>query len=268
MTMTFSLHETFDFRDLENGYEVASTSAGNSSTFSEEIHFFADKLRAPELKDELERPRLLEVTAKSSAQYGATLVTGRAGTGKTTLAAQFAAQYDQTVWLSVDAADTDWRIFSAYLTAALKNTQLRRKITKKELENSAEAQVGVSSCVENLLIEHGESSGDEKPRLIVLDDAHYLFDADWFGDFFSSLLYSLTPETHLLILSRGAPSLPLWRLRSKQVLGVVDEKLLAFTAEETQKLFAKFGRSANEAAQAQAKYFGRAFRLVEAAKNG
>jgi ATP/maltotriose-dependent transcriptional regulator MalT len=81
--------------------------------------------------------------------------------------------------------------------------------------------------------------------LIVLDDAHYLFDADWFGGFFSSLLYSLSPASHLLILSRGTPSLPLWRLRSKQVLGVVDEKLLAFDIEETQRLFEKFGLRLN-----------------------
>jgi LuxR family maltose regulon positive regulatory protein len=267
MTMTFSLHENFDFRDLETGYEVASTSAGNSASFSEEIHFFAEKLCIPALKNQIERPRLSEVLSKSSAQFGATLITGRAGTGKTTLAAQFAEQYDQTVWLSIDAADTDWQIFSAYFSAGLRGTNMRRKMTKKDLENSAVPLEEISGYVENLLIEFSQISSTE-PRLIVLDDAHYLFDAEWFATFFSSLLYSLSPETHLLVLSRGTPSLPLWRLRSKQVLGVVEEKLLAFDLEETRRLFEKHHRSAEAAALAHAKSFGRVSRLVDAAKAG
>ena len=265
MTMTFSLHENFDFRDLENGYEVASTSAGNSGGFSEDIHLFAEKLRVPQLKNQIERPRLSEVLTKSSAQFGATLVTGRAGTGKTTLAAQFAGQYEKTVWLSIDAADTDWKIFSAYFSAGLRGSNLPRKITKKDLENSAAALAAVSSYTENLLAEFSQNNA-VKPRLIVLDDAHYLFDADWFGAFFSSLLYSLSPATHLLTLSRGTPSLPLWRLRSKQVLGVVDEKLLAFDLEETRRLFKEFGRPVEAAAPEHLKSFGRISRLVEAAR--
>ena len=265
MTMTFSLHENFDFRDLETVYEVASTSAGNSANFSEEIHLFAEKLRIPALTNEIERLRVSKALEKSSAQFGATLITGRAGTGKTTSAAQFAGQYEQTVWLSIDAADTDWQIFSAYFSAGLRDSNLPRKITKKDLQDSAAPLAEISGYVENLLIEFSQNNSAE-PRLIVLDDAHYLFDADWFGAFFSSLLYSLSPETHLLILSRGTPSLPLWRLRSKQVLGVVDEKLLTFDIEETRCLFEKYNCPAEAAALAHAKSFGRVSRLVEAAK--
>ena len=228
---------------------------------------FAEKLQIPALKNEIERPRIAELLAKSSAQFGATLVTGRAGTGKTTLAAQFAGQYEQTVWLSIDAADTDWQIFSAYFSAGLQGSSLRRKITKKDLENSAAPLTEISGYVENLLIEFSQNNSIE-PRLIVLDDAHYLFDADWFGTFFSNLLYSLSPETHLLILSRGAPSLPLWRLRSKQVLGVIDEKPLACDIEETRRLFEKYNCPTAAAALAHAKSFGRVSRLVEAAKTG
>lgn len=263
MTMTFSLHENFDFRDLETVYEVASASAGNSGGFSEEIHLFAEKLRVPKLRNQIERPRLAEVLTKSSAQFGATLITGRAGTGKTTLAAQFAGRYEKTVWLSIDAADTDWKIFSAYFSAGLRGSNLRRKITKKDLENSAAPFTEISSYTENLLMEFSQTDSAE-PRLIVLDDAHYLFDADWFAAFFSNLLYSLSPATHLLILSRGAPSLPLWRLRSKQVLGVVDEKLLAFDLEETRRLFRELGRPVETAAEEHAKSFGRISRLIEA----
>ncbi|MCA1640210.1 MAG: hypothetical protein LC768_18120, partial [Acidobacteria bacterium] len=68
---------------------------------------------------------------------------------------------------------------------------------------------------------------------------------------------SLTPDTHLLMLSRSEPPLPLWRLRSKQVLGVIDEKLLALTCEETKDLYHKHGLSKDKAQRFYKKSFGR-----------
>jgi ATP/maltotriose-dependent transcriptional regulator MalT len=99
--------------------------------------------------------------------------------------------------------------------------------------------------------------------LIVIDGVHNVFDADWFSEFFTTLLYSLTPDVHLILLSRSNPPLPLWRLRSKQVLGVIDEKLLAFTLLETQELFEKFSLPEEKTFQAFGKTFGRISRLKE-----
>jgi len=99
--------------------------------------------------------------------------------------------------------------------------------------------------------------------LIVLDDVHNIFDADWFAEFFVSLLYSLTPEMHLVLLSRTKPPQPLWRVRSKQVLGVIDEKLLAFNLDETNEFFKKCGVSQKQSAAAHKKSFGRISRLKQ-----
>jgi LuxR family maltose regulon positive regulatory protein len=260
MTMTFSLHENFEFNGVEICNEVASTSLNRRQSFSDEVRLFAEKLAAPKARNSIRRPRLLEVLSKSCAQFGATLITGRAGTGKTTLAAQFARKYKKTAWFSMDSADSEWKIFSAYFSASLKEPRSKRSQSKNSFEDSAPDQSEISNFVENLLAEFCPAE-EGQPNLIVLDDAHYIFDSDWFGDFFNTLIYSLSGETHLLMLSRGTPSLPLWRLRSKQVLGVVDEKLLAFDLNETRKLFQKSGCPVEAADQAHAKSFGRISRL-------
>ena len=267
MTMTFSLHENYEFGGMEIVHEVSSASSGSRKSFSDEIHLFAEKLEVPTFKNFVKRPRLMEVLGKSSAQFGATLITGRAGTGKTALAAEYARQYKCVAWLSADSADCDWKVFSAYFSAVLTNDFKSREVKKDNYyENSSPDESEVSSAVETLL-EQFCSAAKDKPNLIVLDDAHHIFDCEWFGAFFNSLLYSLSPESHLLVLSRGTPSLPLWRLRSKQVLGVLDEKLLAFDIAETRKLFRKTKCSPETVSQAHAKSFGRVSRLKSLAES-
>lgn len=267
MTMTFSLHENFQFNGVETCNEVASASLNRSfQSFRNEFHLFAEKLRAPKFKNLIKRPRLQEVLTKSCAQFGATLITGRTGTGKTVLASQYAAKYKNVAWLSVDSADADWKVFSAYFSAALSGAPTCGKVEKAAFADSKPNPSEIANFVENLLAQFC-AAAVEAPNLIVLDDAHYIFDCEWFGVFFNSLLYSLAANTHLLILSRGTPSLPLWRLRSKQVLGVVDEKLLAFDLSETKKLFKKHNLSAEFAAQSHAKTFGRISRLMNLIEN-
>ncbi len=55
---------------------------------------FTDKLCVPSTEAQVNRPRLIEHLQKSSAQFSATLITGRTGMGKTTLAAEFEKQSD------------------------------------------------------------------------------------------------------------------------------------------------------------------------------
>jgi ATP/maltotriose-dependent transcriptional regulator MalT len=92
---------------------------------------------------------------------------------------------------------------------------------------------------------------------------HSVFDAVWFADFFNSFVPSLAPNVHLLLAARTLPPLQLWRLRSKQVLGVLDEKLLAFTLEETISLFGKRKLSPSVARAAHKLAYGKIARLEE-----
>lgn len=257
MTMTFSLHENFEFSGVESRCDSVSTSIIHHQT--EENYLFAGKLKVPKVNKYIQRPRLDEILTKSVEKFGTTLITGRTGTGKTSLAANFALNYRKTAWFSIDSADADWKTFSRYFSANIENLATRKKNVSK-IAAKAFHQKDISQFIEGKMTEISFAK-NTKPSLIVLDDLHHIFDAKWFEDFFMTLVHSLLPKIHLLMLSRGTPALPLWRLRSKQVLGVIDEKLLAFNLKETNELFEKFSCPPENAAQAFAKSFGRISRL-------
>ena len=235
-----------------------------------DIHLFAEKLRIPEFDKNISRPRLNELLAKSAIQFGATLICGRAGTGKTALAADFAREYKNVAWYSVESADSDWNIFSKYLTASIfEKSGSPKNVFGKDSDSDA-IQEKISKFFSGLFSQIGDRYKEE-PLLIVLDDIHHIFDAEWFNDFFHLFIHSLLPEVHLLLLSRSKPPAPLWRLRSKQVLNVVDEKLLALNVEETEQLFNEYGLNSANSEKAHTAAFGRISKLmlsIESTKEG
>jgi hypothetical protein len=95
---------------------------------------------------------------------------------------------------------------------------------------------------------------------------HSVYDADWFVEFFNALLALPTANVRVLLLARSAPPFPLWRLRSKHVLDVVDEKLLAFTVPETIELFRNYRLSENAARVAHKRAYGRIAKIKEIAE--
>jgi ATP/maltotriose-dependent transcriptional regulator MalT len=103
--------------------------------------------------------------------------------------------------------------------------------------------------------------------LIVLDDVHYIFDAPWFAEFFNSLLYLLNENTHLVLLARSSPDFPLWRLRSKQVLGVIDEDLLLFNDAEARKFLTAYHLADKTKREIYEKSFGRIGKLKALAES-
>lgn len=249
MAMTLSFHENLDYAESSQSFDFNTSLADYSSDSEKRIHLFSEKMQVPEFNNQVSRPRLLNLLKKSSEQNGATLVTGRAATGKSALASSFTANYKCVAWYQIDTAENDWNIFSRYLAA----------IFDEDFEELKQSPEEVSLFVEKLF--SNLPLKKDSPRLIVLDDLHNVFDAEWFSEFFDALLAALTPETHLVLLSRTKPAQPLWRVRSKQILGVIDEKLLAFNLEETEELFKKFKMSSKKAANAHKKSFGRISRL-------
>jgi LuxR family maltose regulon positive regulatory protein len=260
MTMTLSLHEHVEFSDntgfLENPRPSTPTS-GAAKT--DGIHFFPSKVRVPSFEKIVKRQRLDDLLLKSSETFGATLISGRAGTGKTVAAAQFARKFGRVAWYSLESADRDWRQFSMYFSKSFS----RKPAPKSALEIPDEITEAYLSdfIVENLLA-FTEDRKDEK-CLIVLDDLHHIFDAAWFKDVFNLLIFSLLPNTHLLLVCRSRPPVPLWRLRSKQLLNVVEERLLAFSSEESAKVCRKYGLSSDAAMQVYRGSSGRASNLVK-----
>ena len=230
--LNFSFHENFEYENALNSLEIKSeNSKKDIAKTAEEVYLFSDKITMPKPKQKISRIRLNDYLAKTSRQIGTTFIVGRAGTGKTALAADYAKNYRRAGWFTVETAEMNWNLFSRYLTASFNEPRLKFEDLQSEYPET---------FVENLFSRLAVINY-QNPFLLVLDDVHNVFDAEWFNDFFNALVYSLTPRIHLLLLARSSPSFPIWRLRSKQVVGVLDEKLLAFTEDETKELFTEFG---------------------------
>lgn len=212
----------------------------------DEGHLIHEKTAVPEQAQRVSRPRLLDLLTSNLASYNATIINGRAGTGKTALAADFARRAGRAVsWYKVDAADSDLRLFCEYLSTTVwlqrPSVDPERLLPLTETVESKRAELLAEAFVFQL--EEGKSD----PLLIVIEDLHLVYDADWVVPLFRRLLPLLPTDVHVLITCRSLPPAPLWRLRSKQMLRVVDESELAFTLEEAIGLFESYGLSEEHA---------------------
>lgn len=257
--MTFDTYDFSHCRETSYSFEyVSATPVINIPV--ESVKLFADKLCVPQTSAEINRPRLFAHLEKSLEQFSATLVTGRAGTGKTALAADFARKMGRDVaWYKAETSDSEWKIFLSYFAESLRQSRLGCEPSEVfGLEEETESL----SVTESLAAQFAALE-TEKPLLLVIDDLHSVFDADWFNEFFNALLSLRTQSVQLLLLARTAPPFPLWRLRSKQVLGVMDEKLLAFNQEETNELFASYGLGLKAARVANKSAYGKIGKLKQ-----
>lgn len=221
-----------------------------------------DKIAIPAATPRISRPRLLKLLTNNLLCFNATIVNGRAGTGKTVLVADFARHSGRAVaWYKVDAADNDLRLFCEYLAASIRLQ--RPAIVPERLMELTET---VDSDRAGLLAEafvFKLSDTRAEPLLVVIEDLHLIYDAEWVVPFFRRLLPLLPADIHVLITCRSLPPATLWRLRSKQMLRVVEEVELAFTVDETIALFETYGLKEEHARVAWAQTHGRAATVAE-----
>jgi LuxR family maltose regulon positive regulatory protein len=215
-----------------------------------------EKIVVPDGLPRVSRSRLLRLLEENLASYSATILNGRAGSGKTILAADFARHARRPVsWYKVDAADSDLRVFYEYLLASLR---LQRPSVDGGLLQLAAVVKGENAAIlaEALVFQLSETQAE--PLLIVIEDLHLVYDAEWVVPFFRRLLPLLPADLHLLITCRSMPPAPLWRLRSKQMLRVLDETEMAFTLDEAVDLFKAYGLGEEHARVALRRTSGRA----------
>jgi LuxR family maltose regulon positive regulatory protein len=229
------------------------------------LELITDKIAPPARLPRVSRSRLLKMLEKSLAAGTSTILSGRAGTGKTSLALDFAGNCGRPVaWYKIDAPDADPQIFFKYLISCIQ--ECRPNFGLKSLRSSIDvADLDYMEWLADAFVyelAEGEKGG---PLLIVIEDLHLVSDSDWLVPFFSRLLPLLPSEVHMLITSRSLPPAPLWRMRSKQSLVVINEETLAFTRAEAIELFESYGLSQDQACIALDHTHGRAAALDESA---
>ena len=190
---------------------------------------------APEI---LARPRLIE-RLQANLALPVTLVTANAGSGKTTLVADFLRKQERPyVWYQLDHTDADPTVFLGYLTYGIQQRVANFGETMfAYLQQAQELAQQPERAADVLLNEILE--GVEQQLIVVLDDYHHLGDETRVHAVLDRLIAYLPDVIHVIIISRDIPPLTLARLRSQDSLSIIDRADLLFTDEETQELFRK-----------------------------
>lgn len=184
--------------------------------------------------DIVSRQRLLTMM-DGSLEVPLTLVSAPAGYGKSVLVSQwFYQQTRKTIWLSLDAGDSDLRQFLLYLSADIEKefpgscTELRELVSLPELPS-----VGV-------LADHlsNELHALEGPCSIALDDYHLLEQSSPVHALIERILEYPPLRVHFVLITRHDPPLRLTRLRALNQMHEIRLQDLRFTHTEISELVA------------------------------
>lgn len=243
---------------IDNSHDL-----GTSQTSKSEL--ITEKITQPDSPSRVSRARLLSMLEQSMAAGGSTVISGRAGSGKTALAVDFANRCGRPVaWYKVDAPDADPKLFFRYLIRSIQ--EQRPGFGMKSLMPLVETgEIELIDWLTEAFVYELAEGESTSPLLIVIEDLHLVSDSDWLMLFFGRLLPLLPSEVHVLITSRSLPPAPLWRMRSKQSLVVIDEATLSFTRPEAIALFESYGLSNEQASIALDHTHGRAGALDDCA---
>ncbi len=164
------------------------------------------------------RPRLL-------------LVSAPAGFGKTTLMSQWLTEEEargsRVVWLSLDQADSDLRVFLSRLLSVLGARVDGFGVGARALLD-ASSTPSVEAVVGDVVTELDEL---EQPTVLAMDDYHVI-DGAPVHEAVAFLLDNLPPRCMLAISTRADPALPVARLRSRGELMEIRAADLRFTTDE------------------------------------
>ncbi|GLV59154.1 LuxR family transcriptional regulator [Dictyobacter sp. S3.2.2.5] len=191
------------------------------------------KLYLPRLRPNVVlRPRLLE-RLHEGLHRKLTLISAPAGFGKTTLVSEWVAEIGRpTAWLSLDEGENDLTRFLTYLIAALQTVV--PNIGEGVLSALQSSQSPPTEAILTGLL--NEISVLPDRFVLVLDDYHVI-DARPVDSALAYLVEHLPPPMHLVIVTREDPSLPLARLRARDLLTELRVADLRFTSSEAAAFF-------------------------------
>ncbi|HET6647482.1 MAG TPA: hypothetical protein VFH01_09165, partial [Pyrinomonadaceae bacterium] len=220
------------------GKPAQVAAAGAKVTQAQPTFFLRTKLLPPRPAPELlSRPRLSERLLANLA-HPVTLVTANAGSGKTTLVADFLKSNDRRfVWYQLDHTDADPLVFLGYLSFGIQQAVpgFGRAMFPYLQEAAGEISQHPEGAVDILLNEVLELV--DQQLILVLDDYHHLGPSTAVHAVLDRLLTYLPDVLHVIIISRELPPISLARFRTQSPLSIIDRSDLLFTDEEIQKLF-------------------------------
>lgn len=163
------------------------------------------------------------------------LISAPAGFGKTTLISEWLNKERlPAAWYSLNKGDNDPVDFLSYIILAIKG--IKKEFGQSALELLKSPNTPNSESIINLLI--NEIIEIEKDFLLVLDDFH-LIDNSKIIQLVTYLLDNIPNNTHVAILTRSDPALPIARLRSQNQLVEFRSSDLSFSVTEISTLFNK-----------------------------
>jgi LuxR family maltose regulon positive regulatory protein len=219
--------------------EAASQPVQGDAANKEASFFLRTKLLPPRPAPALlPRPRLME-RLRENLSHPITLVTANAGSGKTTLVADFVRNLgaQRFVWYQLDRADADPLVFLGYLAHGIRQAVPGfGDITLSYLEEARSDLAKLPERALDVLLNEVLDSVEQQ-LVLVLDDYHHLGAETAVHEIVDRLLHYLPDVLHLIIISRELPPLALGRMRMQSSLAVITRDELLFTDEETQQLF-------------------------------
>ncbi|HSR30366.1 MAG TPA: LuxR C-terminal-related transcriptional regulator [Anaerolineae bacterium] len=192
----------------------------------------------PRRSNQVLRPRLMARLAEVlDLRHRLTLVSAKAGSGKTTLVSEWLHQQEwPATWLSLDGNDNDPQRFVSYLVAALQQRGI--KISQAVLDPLETPQLPQAEVLVAELI--NDVAANSSPFLLVLDDYH-LIQNEWIHQAVGFLVEHQPPEMHLVLLTRVDPPLPLARLRGRGLVTEIRDHDLRFTVQEAARFLQVMG---------------------------
>jgi LuxR family maltose regulon positive regulatory protein len=195
----------------------------------------ATKLNTPRLKSRMvERSHLLDRLSEAR-ELPLTIISGVAGSGKTSLACQWTSRDRLNVaWYSIDKSDNDFGLFARYMLASLSladgDLSMLLAADLRAAGSFTEKQL-VARVTQNLnCLSHD--------LCLVLDDYHCIT-SQAVHEFVADLLNHMPSNLHLVILTRYDVPFSLSSLRVRNQIMEIPASDMRFTEIEVERFFAE-----------------------------
>ncbi|MCP4403278.1 MAG: AAA family ATPase, partial [bacterium] len=190
--------------------------------------------RPPVTNDLVPRTQLLE-RLEYRRQRPLTLISAPAGYGKSTLVSSWLETNEYPgAWVSLDAEDSDLRLFLTYLTAAIHTLFPEAVQQTQALVNAVE--LPPQKVLARTLL--NELAQIQEPFVLVLDDYHRIR-KQAVHDLLEELLHHPPHSLHLVLIVRSDPQLSIPTLRARGQVTEIRLQDLRFSTRETRLFFQK-----------------------------